>query len=574
MRDKSNSALLAYFVKTEPDSFVPGLPGHITIAIAPSLTGSVICRTVTFTVPYGKGSTTGIFDEKPVLKYQSSEDWEVGISQPADNPNESIITLDNKVLGGAVDHTFTFKLLGTVNQITKPSIITIMEESAHSTNDTRPVFSNRKGQLSVNPLASSAPLSITSFLAEKPTKAESSVKSSSIIPITQVAEAEPIRLVWVAPNAKSFELYNGNTKCTLDAKTTGVYLVEKGLSNTTTFTLIAHAEDQTVVSTLTIVVVNPIVAGLAVTGTTYLGDDPAVDKLVIKADTANSGTTTLTGEVTASNTVNLNGTLNANEGATISKTATFKNGLKVDGSEATLNKGLTVNGLATLNNGLKVDGSEATLNEGLTANGLATMNKGLTVKGDSSVANTLIDGDLTVTGKGGRTLTASVEVTNGLTLDLPNCFPSDYHYFEIVLTCVAPSVNFAHLRAVFHDQSGYVDSVANYSGSLFGNDAGSNGCENYYTLKHFKLWPDGKDGPEAGTGISGTLTLPDMIVSSLPTFSGLLYAPRAYGSTVTHPSGCQVMVSGAAVLADLISGIRFFFDTGTISGRVSVYGYN
>ena len=533
MADAADNPLLTYFANTDSGTFQPGQPGYITLVVAPGPTDKVQCDTIVLAVPYGGGSD--IFLTKPVLQNPSSSDWTYTDSIAPDGTPIAVITLQNQVAETLVNNTFSLQLAGTINQFTGTCEIDITESSAVYVEGTdRPAYTNKTGILAVQG-APTAPLAITAFLAQAPTDQEAGAAASPLVPVTQFMGGAPIRLVWSATSATSYELYQGNTKCQVATGATE-YLVENGILEATTFTLIAHGAEQTVVNTLTITIINPSIQALTVREMTTLGSSTDGKVLTVY------GSSDFTGQLAAS-------------------------------------AGLTVTNAFVANNDVTIGGA---VKGDLEIEGSTTVDQNFTVKKDTYTQSAIVQGDLTVKAKGGKTQLGTFTVSEGTELVCANCFPAGYKFFEMILSDLAPSALFGVLQAQFYpvkapDKNQVPISDSIYNGNIYANTNGGDDYTVYSQHDHLDLTNTKSTDYKASQehGVSGILTFPNMNTGKQPCFTGQVYTPYAYYSQPDKPVGCLTFVGGSINKTETITGMRFYFDgTNKITGTVTVFGWN
>lgn len=174
---------------------------------------------------------------------------------------------------------------------------------------------------------------------------------------------------------------------------------------------------------------------------------------------------------------------------------------------------------------------------------------------------------------GSKQLLQKVVLTNGTqwqSIDLPR----EFSFFEFTLVDVACASGNGELVGRFQNVSANA-----YSGNGWGNDVGGNSCYLYNQQNMMNLWSPQREGPNANTGLYGTIHL---INQSLLVCRAELYAPYAY----QNKSAFCITASNSSDQGPL-SSIQFAFgartgDGGGVPstilqfsrGEIYVYGWN
>ena len=283
----SNQPLLAYIIDTKQSNLTPGQQGYITVVVAPGFNSEVQCKQIVFTVPFG--GANDIFSDKPSVSNENpaTGSWSINSSKKVPTENTETITLDSDFPGDMVNQTFSFRITGTVQNFGASSSISFVEYSTVS-GDGQSEFTPKDGSLRVQGLAAGAPtLAITSFIAQAATPTNT---GSPLIPVTEFERSTPFNLNWSAREATSYEVYQGsNTTPIYSGGSANSFLVSSGITQATTFTLIATNNGERDIRTLTVTVSNPEYAYLQVNGNTQLGNDVKKDSVKVDASFETTG---------------------------------------------------------------------------------------------------------------------------------------------------------------------------------------------------------------------------------------------------------------------------------------------
>lgn len=149
-----------------------------------------------------------------------------------------------------------------------------------------------------------------------------------------------------------------------------------------------------------------------------------------------------------------------------------------------------------------------------------------------------------------------------------------FTYYELVFNNIAPVINKDSSFGARLFINGRPASDNNYYWCVYGNDSGGNNAQSGQN-DYLVLWASARSGPQKGTGLFGSMTLFNPLITSGPKpYQALIYAPQANSN-----NGCQVWIggnyngssNGPAV------GIQFNFYAsggGIQSGTIDVYGRN
>lgn len=287
----ANPTLLIYDQSSEPNPLQANKDGVITLSIKPSST-AVLCKQIVLTLSYGTGSGD-IFTDKPTVSdiIPSDSGWSLSAPIIKKGTTSLVITLNNSNPGYSVPAAIGFTISGKVNATTSQGTITIKEDSAPPPTTGAPSFTDKTGSLTVPTVL--PPMAINSFIA--------TVDDASSVPATEFTNGTAFGLSWSGASVTNYQVFEGNKTTPIYNGSDTEYKVTDGLTNTTTFTLVATGtEGQTLIQTLTVTISNPVLTptsstitpdgykpGLMVKGSTSLDGD-----LTVESTSGDSVTTT------------------------------------------------------------------------------------------------------------------------------------------------------------------------------------------------------------------------------------------------------------------------------------------
>jgi hypothetical protein len=270
--------LLTYRVATSPNPLQASSPttpsrASITIAVFPG-DQPVYCNKIQIAVPKNDADNNPYFSAPPDGSCSSTK-WEIDTTAPLDDdddPNSAEDGLRHYLVtfrtieddDNLIDYPLNFGLTGTLGTTTG-TLTCRLGETSGTDNDTSR-FTPKKGSftMAVDPQT----LYLNNFLSSDPGKPTT--------PRTKFTAGDPIYLTWES-NGTSFQLYDGDgTVLNKDSDTDTHFTLENGITNDTTFTLVAtltsgRAQSQNdfqpiyQYATLTLTTTNPTLTDFTVT---------------------------------------------------------------------------------------------------------------------------------------------------------------------------------------------------------------------------------------------------------------------------------------------------------------------